>query len=92
MVRFAARRLPDLPPTALVPAPSPAQIADLIQAGKVRLEVALSLPLAEAAKAHDQVATGHTRGKVRGALCSVAGASGAARRCAADVRPCAAFL
>lgn len=30
----------------------------------MKLEVALSLPLAEAAKAHDQVATGHTRGKV----------------------------
>lgn len=40
------------------------EIADLIAAGKVKLEVALSLPLAEAAKAHDQVATGHTRGKV----------------------------
>lgn len=30
----------------------------------MKLEVALSVPLAEAAKAHDQVATGHTRGKV----------------------------
>lgn len=39
-------------------------MADLIATGKVKLEVALSLPLAEAAKAHDQVATGHTRGKV----------------------------
>ena len=44
--------------------PPPLQVADLIAAGKVKLEVALSLPLAEAAKAHDQVATGHTRGKV----------------------------
>lgn len=40
------------------------QIADLIAAGKVKLEVALSLPLAEAAKAQEQVASGHTRGKV----------------------------
>ncbi|KAI8468220.1 MAG: putative zinc-binding dehydrogenase [Monoraphidium minutum] len=40
------------------------EIADLISAGKVKLEVALSVPLADAAKAHDQVATGHTRGKV----------------------------
>ena len=40
------------------------QVADLIAAGKVKLEVALSVPLAEAAKAHDQVQTGHTRGKV----------------------------
>lgn len=48
-------------PSCLARAP---QIADLIGAGKVKLEVALSLPLAEAAKAHEQVATGHTRGKV----------------------------
>lgn len=40
------------------------EIAELIAAGKVKLEVALSLPLEEAAKAQDQVATGHTRGKV----------------------------
>ncbi|KIZ04980.1 putative quinone-oxidoreductase, chloroplastic [Monoraphidium neglectum] len=40
------------------------EIADLVAAGKVKLEVALSLPLEDAAKAHDQVATGHTRGKV----------------------------
>ncbi|PSC70610.1 NADPH:quinone reductase [Micractinium conductrix] len=39
-------------------------ISDLIGSGAVRLEVALSVPLAEAAKAHDQVASGHTRGKV----------------------------
>lgn len=42
----------------------PCQIADFIGAGKVKLEVAQSLPLEQAAKAHDQVATGHTRGKV----------------------------
>ncbi len=46
------------------PLPPPTQIADLVAAGKVRLEVALTLPLAQAAKAHEQVATGHTRGKV----------------------------
>jgi hypothetical protein len=40
------------------------QIADLIGAGKVRLEVALSVPLEEVQRAHQQVATGHTRGKV----------------------------
>jgi hypothetical protein len=39
------------------------QIADLVAAGKVKLEVALSLPLEDAAKAHDQVgwATPSTR-------------------------------
>ena len=40
------------------------QVADLIGAGKVKVEVALSLPLEEFGKAHAQVATGHTRGKV----------------------------
>ena len=30
----------------------------------MRLEVALSLPLAKAAEAQEQVASGHTRGKV----------------------------
>lgn len=40
------------------------QISDLIAAGKVKLEVALSVPLADVAKAHAQVETGHTRGKV----------------------------
>ena len=54
---------PPLGHPLLLIAPSP-QIADLIGAGKVRLEVALSLPLEQAAKAHDQVQTGHTRGKV----------------------------
>ena len=43
---------------------SPRQISDLIGSDAVRLEVALSVALAEAAKAHDQVAGGHTRGKV----------------------------
>ena len=40
------------------------QVADLISEGKLKLEIALSVPLAEAAKAHEQVETGHTRGKV----------------------------
>lgn len=35
------------------------QIANLIAAGKVKLEVALSLPLAEVAEAHDQVRWAH---------------------------------
>ena len=40
------------------------QIADLVAAGKVRLEVAQTLPLEQVAAALAQVATGHTRGKV----------------------------
>ena len=52
---------PELARCLLLPYP---QISDLIGSGAVRLEVALSVPLAEAAKAHDQVASGHTRGKV----------------------------
>ncbi len=40
------------------------QVADLIAAGKVKLTVAQKLPLEEFGKAHAQVATGHTRGKV----------------------------
>lgn len=40
------------------------QIADLIAAGKVWLEVALSVPLEEVQRAHEQQATGHTRGKI----------------------------
>lgn len=40
------------------------EISDLIAAGKVKLEVGLSLPLEKVGEAHDQVATGHTRGKV----------------------------
>lgn len=56
-------RLPSQPTAAACRAPAP-QIADLMAAGKVKLEVALSVPLAEAARAHEQVATSHTRGKV----------------------------
>ena len=40
------------------------QIAELVAAGRVRLEVAQTLPLEQVADAHAQVATGHTRGKV----------------------------
>jgi NADPH:quinone reductase-like Zn-dependent oxidoreductase len=43
--------------------PKTKQIADLVAAGKVKLTVALKVPIAEVAKAHDQIATGHTRGK-----------------------------
>ncbi|GAB4822684.1 hypothetical protein N2152v2_009730 [Parachlorella kessleri] len=39
-------------------------IADLISEGKVRVTVGQKLPLEEFEKAHDQIATGHTRGKV----------------------------
>lgn len=41
-----------------------AEIAALIDAGKVRPEVSHTFPLAEAAKAHQQSQTGHTRGKI----------------------------
>lgn len=47
--------------------PSPEQldrIAALIDEGKVKIEVAEVLPLAEAARAHELSETGHTRGKI----------------------------
>ncbi|GIF14711.1 NADP-dependent oxidoreductase [Actinoplanes teichomyceticus] len=44
--------------------PALAEIAGLIDAGKVRVEVAEVLPLAEAAEAHRRLATGRTRGKL----------------------------
>jgi NADPH:quinone reductase-like Zn-dependent oxidoreductase len=40
------------------------QIIALMEAGKVRLEVAKVFPLSQVANAHQQVETGHTRGKV----------------------------
>lgn len=40
------------------------EIGALIDAGKVRPEVSHTFPLAEAAKAHEQSRTGHTRGKI----------------------------
>ncbi|GAB4822682.1 hypothetical protein N2152v2_009728 [Parachlorella kessleri] len=39
-------------------------VADLISEGKLKLTVAAKFPLEEFEKAHDQIATGHTRGKV----------------------------
>ena len=41
-----------------------AQIGKLIDAGKIRVIVSQTLPLSEARKAQEQVATGHTRGKI----------------------------
>jgi len=41
-----------------------AQIGSLIDEEKVRVIVSQTLPLAEARKAQEQVATGHTRGKI----------------------------
>jgi NADPH:quinone reductase len=38
--------------------------AELVAAGKLRIEVAQSLPLAEAAEAHRLIETGHTQGKI----------------------------
>ena len=40
------------------------EIGKLIEAGKVKPVVSQVLPLAEAAKAHQQIETGHTRGKI----------------------------
>ncbi|MBU2667293.1 NADP-dependent oxidoreductase [Actinoplanes bogorensis] len=44
--------------------PALTRIAEHIDAGEVRVEVDQVLPLEDAAKAHDLVAAGHTRGKV----------------------------
>ena len=53
------------PLSKLPPAPSLAlQIADLIAASRVRVEVSMSVPLEQVARAQEQVASGHTRGKV----------------------------
>ncbi len=41
-----------------------AQIGKLIDDKKIRVIVSQTFPLSEAAKAHEQVATGHTRGKI----------------------------
>ncbi len=40
------------------------EISQLIEAGKIDVVVSEKLPLAEAAKAHRQIETGHTRGKI----------------------------
>jgi NADPH:quinone reductase-like Zn-dependent oxidoreductase len=39
-------------------------IAALVAAGRLRVEIAAVLPLAEAAKAHELGETGHTTGKI----------------------------
>jgi NADPH:quinone reductase-like Zn-dependent oxidoreductase len=41
-----------------------AEIAKLINQKKIKVIVSQTLPLSEALKAHEQVATGHTRGKI----------------------------
>lgn len=41
-----------------------AQIVAMIDAGQIKVTVSKVLPLADAAKAHEQVETGHTRGKI----------------------------
>lgn len=40
------------------------ELGAMIDAGTVKPEVSLTLPLADAAKAHEQIETGHTRGKI----------------------------
>jgi NADPH:quinone reductase-like Zn-dependent oxidoreductase len=41
-----------------------ATLADLIDGGRVRAHVQEAIPLAEAARAHEQIESGHTRGKL----------------------------
>jgi NADPH:quinone reductase-like Zn-dependent oxidoreductase len=41
-----------------------AQIAELVAAGEVRVEIAETFPLAEAARAHELSEAGHVRGKL----------------------------
>jgi NADPH:quinone reductase-like Zn-dependent oxidoreductase len=51
----------------LVMSPNPdqlAQIAELVAAGEVRVEISQVLPLAEVARAHELIESGHTRGKI----------------------------
>lgn len=40
------------------------QIAELIEAGKIKVTVSAVVPLADVAKAHEMIETGHTRGKI----------------------------
>lgn len=40
------------------------QIAELIDAGKIKVTISQVIPLADAAKAHEQIETGHTKGKI----------------------------
>lgn len=47
--------------------PDPADLAELValaDRGEVRVHVSAEFPLADAARAHELVATGHVRGKV----------------------------
>jgi NADPH:quinone reductase-like Zn-dependent oxidoreductase len=41
-----------------------AEIAELINQKKIKVIISQTLPLSEALKAHEQVASGHTRGKI----------------------------
>jgi NADPH:quinone reductase-like Zn-dependent oxidoreductase len=41
-----------------------AQVGALIDAGKIKVTVSATLPLEQAAKAHEMIETGHTRGKI----------------------------
>ena len=41
-----------------------ARVAELVAAGEVHVEIAHTLPLAEAAQAHALSESGHTRGKI----------------------------
>ncbi len=41
-----------------------AKIADLVASGEVKVDIAQTLPLAEAARAHELSESGHTRGKI----------------------------
>jgi NADPH2:quinone reductase len=40
------------------------ECAALIEAGRLRIQIAHSLPLEQAARAHELIATGHTHGKI----------------------------
>jgi NADPH:quinone reductase-like Zn-dependent oxidoreductase len=41
-----------------------ARIAELVAAGDVHIEIAEMLPLEEVRRAHEQIESGHTRGKI----------------------------
>lgn len=41
-----------------------AHIGELIDAGKIKVTVSATVPLADVAKAHEMIETGHTRGKI----------------------------
>jgi NADPH:quinone reductase-like Zn-dependent oxidoreductase len=50
-----------------VTSPNPEQmlrIAELVAAGDVHVEIAETIPLSEARRAHERSETGHTRGKI----------------------------